>query len=142
MEGQEGSNLVPTATNWSDLVGIMVTIHYGLISGLSWAPRAPKSASFGPERPFWESQRYLEGPKGPDLIPTVTDWSDWDGIMVTTHFGPVAGLSWAPRDTKKARFGSKCLLGPKKGPNRAKFQNCRKPIVLPIKICTRRPLGQ
>ena len=76
-EGQEGSNLVPTATNWSDLVGIMVTIHFGLISGLSWAPRAPKSASFGPERPFWESQRYLEGPKGPDLIPTVTDWSDW-----------------------------------------------------------------
>ena len=55
-----------------------------------------------------------------DLIPTAADWSDWDGIMVTTHFGPVAGLSWATRDTKKARFGSKCLLGPKRaqiGPN-------------------------
>ena len=59
-EGQEESNLVPTATNWSDWVRIMVTIHFGLISGLSWAPRAPKRASFGPKRPFWGSQRYLE----------------------------------------------------------------------------------
>ena len=99
--------MVPTATNWSDLVGIMVTIHFGLISGLSWAPRAPKRASFGPERPFWESQRYLEGPKGPDLIPTVTDWSDWDGIMVKTYFDLVSGVFWATRVPKRAFFASK-----------------------------------
>ena len=35
--------------------------------------------------------------------------------MVTTHFGLVSGLFWAPRDTKMARFGPKCpFLGPKK----------------------------
>ena len=27
----------------------------------------------------------------PDLVPTATDWSDWAGITVTTHFGLVSG---------------------------------------------------
>ena len=70
--------------------------------------RAPKRARFGPERPFWGSPRVLEGPRGPDLVPTAPNWSDWVGVMVTTHFGLVLGLLWAPRGSKRARFGPKC----------------------------------
>ena len=49
----------------------------------------------------------LEVPEGPDLVPTATDWSDWVGIMVTTHFGLVSGLFWATRDPKRAFLASK-----------------------------------
>merc|ERR1712212_1170627 len=69
--------------------------------------RAPKRARFGPERPFWGSPRVLEGPRGPDLVPTAPNWSDWVGVMVTTHFGLVLGLLWAPLGPKRARFGPK-----------------------------------
>ena len=57
-------------------------------------------------RYFWP-WRSSEGPKGPDLVPTATDWSDWAGIMVTTHFGLVSGLFWATRDPKRAFLASK-----------------------------------
>ena len=56
----------------------------------------------------------LGGPRGPDLVPTAADWSDWVGIMVTTHFGLVMGLFWAPRAPKRTRFGPKrTQIGPK-----------------------------
>ena len=84
--------MVPTATDWSDRAGTMVTTPFGLVSGLFWATRDPKRARFGPKCPFWRSQRSSEGPLGPDLVPTATDWSDWAGIMVTTYFGLVSGL--------------------------------------------------
>ena len=29
---------------------------------------------------------------GLDLVPIAADWSDWVGVMVTTHFGLVLGL--------------------------------------------------
>ena len=45
---------------------------------------------------------------GPDLVPIAADWSDWVGVMVTTHFGLVLGLFLAPRGLKRARFGPKC----------------------------------
>ena len=78
--------------------------------------RAPKRARFGPERPFWGSPRVLEGPRGPDLVPTAANWSDWVGVMVTKHFGLVLGLFWVPRDTKRTRFGPKCPFLAPKGP--------------------------
>ncbi len=53
-------------------------------------------------------QRDLEGPEGPDLVPTAANWSDWAGIMVTRHVDLVLGLFWAPRNPKRARFGPKC----------------------------------
>ena len=99
--------MAPTAANWSDWVGVMVTTHFAPVLGLPWAPRGPKRARFGPERPFWGSPRVFEGPRGPDLVPTVASWSDWVGVMVTTHFGLVLGLLWAPRGPKRARFGPK-----------------------------------
>ena len=92
LEGPRGPDLVPTAPNWSDWVGVMVTTHFGLVLGLIRAPRGPKRARFGPERPFWGSPRVLKGPRGPDLVQTAANWSDWVGVMVTTHFGPVLGL--------------------------------------------------
>ena len=49
-EGPGGPDLVPTAANWSDRVGIMVTRHFDLVFGLFRAPRAPKRARFGPKR--------------------------------------------------------------------------------------------
>merc|ERR1712130_526023 len=51
LEGPEGPALVPTAANWYDWAGIMVKRHIDLVSGLFWAPRAPKRAFFGPKRP-------------------------------------------------------------------------------------------
>ena len=101
----EGPDLVPTAADWSDWVGNMVTTHFGLESGLFWVPRDHKRTRFGPKCPFWGSQRSSEGPWGPDLVPTAADWSDWVGSMVTTHFGLVSGLFWSPAPQ-----------GPQKGP--------------------------
>ena len=75
--------------------------------GPFWAPRDTKRARFGPKCPFWGSQRSSEGPRGPDLVPTATDWSDWAGTMVTTHFGLVLSLFWATRDPKRAFLASK-----------------------------------
>ena len=61
-----------------------------------------------------------EGPKGPNLVPTVPDWSAWVGLMLTTHFDLVLGPFWAPGGPKRARFGPKCpFWGPQrssKGP--------------------------
>ena len=108
MEGPRGPDLVPTAPNWSDWVGVMVTTHFGLVLGLIWAPRGPKRARFGPKRPFWGSQTDSKGPGGPDLVPTAVNWSDWVGIMVTKHFDLASGLFRAPRASKRA------LLGPKR----------------------------
>ena len=48
----EGPDLVPTAANWSDWAGIMVTRHVDLVSGLFLAARALKRAFFGPKRLF------------------------------------------------------------------------------------------
>ena len=42
--------MVPTAANWSDWAGIMVTRHFDLVFGLFRAPKAPKRARFGPKR--------------------------------------------------------------------------------------------
>ena len=85
----------------------MFTTHFGLISALFWAPWGPKRASFGPKCPFWGPQRAKEGPGGPNLVPTATDCSAWVKLMVTTHFGLLSALSWAPRGPKMASFGSK-----------------------------------
>ena len=94
----------------------MVTTHFGLVSGLFWAPRDTKRARFGPKCPFLGSQRSSEGPQGTDLVHTAADWPDWVEIMVATHFGLVSGLFWASRDTKRARFGPKCPFWAPKGP--------------------------
>ena len=85
----------------------MVSTHFGLVLDLFWATRNPKRTHVGPKRPIWRSQRSSEGPRGPHLDPIATDWSDWAGIMVTTHFGLVWGLFWATRDPKRAFLASK-----------------------------------
>ena len=71
-------------------------------------PGAPKRARFGPKRPFFGPPEVLRGPGGPDLVPTTADWSSGIGHMVTTHFGLVSALFWAPRGPKRAIFGPKC----------------------------------
>ena len=72
----------------------------GPLNGPLLCSRAPKTARFGPKRPFWGSQRDWKGPGGPDLVPTAVNWSDWVGIMVTTHFGLILGRFWAPKRTQ------------------------------------------
>merc|ERR1712140_8001 len=52
-EGPGGPNLVPTATNCSAWIKLMVTTHFGLVSAFFWATRGPKRATFGPKCPFW-----------------------------------------------------------------------------------------
>ena len=56
--GPEGPDLVPTAANGSDWAGIMVTRHFDLVSGLFWAPRAPKRARFGPK--WGQNSKFLQ----------------------------------------------------------------------------------
>ena len=51
-EGPEGPDLVPTSPDWPALAGHMVTTHFDLVSGLSWAPGGPKRAPFGPKCPL------------------------------------------------------------------------------------------
>ena len=75
-EGPGGPDLVPIAANWPDWVGIMVSRHFDLVFGLFRAPRAPKRARFGPNRPFWGPHRVSEGPGGPDLVPIAANWPD------------------------------------------------------------------
>ena len=52
LEGLRVPNLVPTAANWSNRIGHMVTTHFSLVLGFFWAPRDPKGARFGPKCPF------------------------------------------------------------------------------------------
>ena len=53
----------------------------------------------------------MEGLRGPDLVPTAANWSDWVGVMVTTHFGLILGLLRA----QKGPFWPKiALMGPKR----------------------------
>ena len=66
-----------------------------------------QKCSFGPKRAFWGLQRSLEGLWVPDLVPTAADWSNRIGHMVTTHFGLVLGLFWAPRNPKRASICTK-----------------------------------
>ena len=68
----------------------------GPLNGPLLHSRAPNSARFGPERPFWGSWR-SSGAR----------WLDWVGVMATTHVGLVLGLFWVPRGPKRARFGPK-----------------------------------
>ena len=54
--------------------------------------------------PHLEVPEVLGGPPGTTFGP---NWSDWAGIMVTTHLGLVWGLFWATRDPKRAFLASK-----------------------------------
>ena len=61
-EGPWGPDLIPTAANWSDWVGIMVTTNFGLVLGPLLAPEGPK------EGPFWHKMT-LFGPKRANMGP-------------------------------------------------------------------------
>ena len=50
-------------------------------------------------------QRSQEGPQGPNLFLTATGCSARVKLMVTTHFGLVSALFWAPRGPKRAKLG-------------------------------------
>ena len=50
-------DLVPTATNWSEWAGIIVTRHFDLVSGLFWPPGIPKGSVLAQNAP-------LEGLRG------------------------------------------------------------------------------
>ena len=50
----------------------------------------------------------LGSPGGPDLDLTAMGWSNWVGLMVTTHFDLVSSPFWAHRGRKRVRFGPKC----------------------------------
>ena len=50
-------DLVPTATNWSEWAGIIVTRHFDLVSGLFWPPGIPKGSVLAHNAP-------LEGLRG------------------------------------------------------------------------------
>ena len=102
-----------TQCAWGGHIHIM---HFGPLTDLYGTPGAPKRARFGPKRPFLGPLRSSEGLGDPDLVPTVADWSNRIGHMVTTRFGLLSALSWAHRDPKRTSFGLKC---PFWGPNQA-----------------------
>jgi hypothetical protein len=57
--GPEGPDLVPTAANWSEWAGIIVTRHFDLVSGLFWPPGIPKGSPRGAlNTPEWANMTY------------------------------------------------------------------------------------
>ena len=50
MEGPWGTDLVPTATDWSAWAGLLVTRHFGLVSCLFCSP-GPPAGPRGPKTP-------------------------------------------------------------------------------------------
>ena len=63
-ERHRNAGFGPTATDWSDWAGTMVTTHLCLVSGLLWATRYPKRARFGPMCSFWRVLKVLGGTPG------------------------------------------------------------------------------
>ena len=55
-------------------------------------------------RYFWP-WRSSEGPKGPDLVPTATGWSDWVNYIHIMCSGPLWDLYGTPGASKRAHFG-------------------------------------
>ena len=53
---------------------------------------APKRTRVDQKCSFWGPQKSSEGPRGPDLVQTATNWSVWVRLMVTTHLGLILGL--------------------------------------------------
>ena len=128
-------DLVPIAIDWSNWVGVMVTTHFGLVLGLFLAPRGPKRSRFGPKCLFWGSWMDLEGPRGPDLVPTSSDWSAWAGIIVYHTLWPGIGPLLVLQGPQKSSFWLKRpLLGVLEGlggPPGARFgPNCHRLLCL------------
>ena len=55
-------------------------------------------------RYFWP-WRSSEGPKGPDLVPTATGWSNWVGNIHIMFSGPLRDIYGTPGAPRRARFG-------------------------------------
>ena len=80
--------MAPTATDRSDWAGIMVTTHFGLVSGLFWATRDPKRvflASIRPQNDVFG--RFLQR-RGPFLVESCFDRNIvmWGVQIVATEF--------------------------------------------------------
>ena len=45
------------------------------------------------------------------MVPTVAGWSNWVGLMVTTHFDLIMGLFLQPRAPKGPFLAKKHLFG-------------------------------
>ena len=104
-EGPEGPDLVPTAANWSDWVGVMVTRHFDLVLGLFRAPRAPKRALLAPKGP-------VGGPIGSQRAPGDQIWSQLPliGLSGLDSWSPhTLTWYWAPSGSPR---GQKGLFGP------------------------------
>ena len=57
----------------------------------------------------------LEDPKGPDLVQTVSGWSNWVGHIHIMCFGPLRDLYGTPGAPKRACFGHKMpFWGPRR----------------------------
>ena len=89
-------------------------MRFGPLKDLYGTPGAPKRACFGPKQALFGPPLVLGEPEGPDLAPTAADWSNAIGHMVTTHFGLVLALFWAPK-----RGPQRSQEGPQ-GPNLVK----------------------
>ena len=107
-DDRDGPNGIQNTFTQCTWVGRIYIMRWGPLTDLYRTPRAPKRARFRPEWPFWGPRRSLEGPEGPDLVPTAPHWPVWVGLMVTTHFDLVSGPFWASGGPKRARFGPKC----------------------------------
>ena len=54
----------------------------------------------------------MEGPGGPDLVPTAPHWPAWVGLMVTTHFDLVLGPFWVPPGAQKGPILAQISMAP------------------------------
>ena len=84
-EGPIGPQKAPRGLIWSQLPLVGATMCSGPFRDLYDTPGALLGAL-----------EVLGGPYGASLVPTSVDWSDRVVIVVTTHFGLLSGLAWAP----------------------------------------------
>ena len=95
--------------NHSPHVEHIITCHFGPPWGHISTPRGPKRPFWGPRGPR-RALEVLKRPQCPNLVPTVTDWSNWVGNMDVMCSGTSTGTPGAP---KRARF---CPRRPLWGP--------------------------
>ena len=105
----------PNDPKHSPWVYYITISHFGPLWSLLGTHGGPKRARFGPKRP----PRSLEGPGGPDLVPTAPHWPAWVRFMVRIHFDLVSGPFWTPKALKGLVLAPKCPFGGPRGPRRA-----------------------
>ena len=115
--GPGGPDLVPTSADWSAWAGLMVAIHFGLLSGLYWAPGGSKRARFAQKSPLLDQIGPLAATKRPNINPKFVVTMSPTHVDQSAAVGTKSGPLMISGDSKRGILGQKGpFLGPRQGP--------------------------